>query len=320
MPARLHPSADTSRESTPVAPSEDEARATSDAARLRGRVLDTLQRLAPGAALAEADPRALLRDQVDLDSMDWLNFVAALQEAFGVDIPETDHPQLATLDGIVGYLARRHPGAWERRTPMLRKRRLADGRIVTIRPIRPDDADRVRDFLAASSGDSRYKRFQKWIQAPSSALVHFLTDLSPSRGFALIASAATPSGEEIIGEARCVASVDDKSCDLGLLVEDAWQKTGVAGLLMEALIEAARERGFAAIEGMVLKSNAPMLQFARSLGFSIEPLEGDRTTLHIRRLLQGSEAAVAAHRWRRPEPTSSGVDVAQKVIAAFRRY
>ena len=294
MAARLHQSADTSREPTPPAVPEDEARATSDAARVHERVLDTLRRLAPGAALAEVNPRALLRDQVDLDSMDWLNFVAALQEAFGVDIPETDHPQLATLDGIVGYLGQRHPVSPERRPLLPRKHRLADGRIVTIRSITPDDVDRVRDFLEASSGDSRYRRFQKWIEAPSSALVHFLTDLSPSRGFALVASAATPSGEEVIGEARCIAGVDDKSCELGLLVEDAWQKTGVAGLLMEALIEAAHERGFAAIEGVVLKSNAPMLQFARSLGFSIEPLEGDRTTLHIRRPLQSSAAALAA--------------------------
>jgi acyl carrier protein len=274
-----------------VQPSEEEARATAHTATGRQRVLDTLQRIAPNVALAELNPGAPLRDQVDLDSMDWLNFVAALQEAFGIDIPEMDHPQLATLDSIVSYLASRHPISPGRRTPASREYRLADGTTVTIRPIRADDANRVRDFLEASSGESRYRRFQKWIEAPSSALVHFLTDLSPRGGVAIVASVPTASGEEIIAEARCMAGGDGNSCELGLLVQDAWQKTGVAGLLMEALIEAARDRGYATIDGLVLKSNAPMLQFARSFGFSIEPQERDRTTLYIRRRIEASPAA-----------------------------
>jgi acyl carrier protein len=46
-----------------------------------------------------------LRDQLDLDSMDALNFVIGLHEGFGVDIPESDYAKLTTLDGIVAYLA-----------------------------------------------------------------------------------------------------------------------------------------------------------------------------------------------------------------------
>ena len=298
-------SAEPTREVDPLVPLEAEARATADAAAVRRRVLDTLQRVAPNVALAELNPRTLLRDQVDLDSMDWLNFAAALREAFGIAIPEEDYGELATLDDIDGYLLRRRPVRSERGPRMLRTHRIADGRTVTIRPIGADDAERVRDFLEASSGESRYRRFQKWIEAPSRALVHFLTDLGPRGGVALVASAPTASDEEIIGEARCMASADGKSCELGLLVEDAWQKTGVAGLLMEALIEAARDHGFAAIEGLVLKSNAPMLQFARSFGFSIEPLEGDRTTLRIWRFLRSPEAALpgaSSTRLRPEEP------------------
>jgi acyl carrier protein len=46
-----------------------------------------------------------LRDQLDIDSMDFLNFVIALHERLGVDVPERDYPQLATFDGCVEYLA-----------------------------------------------------------------------------------------------------------------------------------------------------------------------------------------------------------------------
>ena len=48
-----------------------------------------------------------LRDQVDLDSMDWLNVIVGLHQRFGVDIPEADYAGLVSLDAIVAYLARR---------------------------------------------------------------------------------------------------------------------------------------------------------------------------------------------------------------------
>lgn len=50
---------------------------------------------------------AALREQLDLDSMDALNFVVALHGALGVEIPETDYPKLVTLDACVEYLAAR---------------------------------------------------------------------------------------------------------------------------------------------------------------------------------------------------------------------
>lgn len=72
---------------------------------LRAIVLEELRRIAP-----ETEPGALradrpLREQVDLDSMDWLNFLVALHERLGVEIPEADYAKLGTLDQILDYLA-----------------------------------------------------------------------------------------------------------------------------------------------------------------------------------------------------------------------
>jgi len=71
---------------------------------IRAVVLSTLLKIAP-----EVDPQLLrpdrpLRRQVDLDSMDWLNFLVALHEQLKVDIPETDYARLVTLDDVVSYL------------------------------------------------------------------------------------------------------------------------------------------------------------------------------------------------------------------------
>jgi len=75
-----------------------------DSATVRETVLATLRRIAPELSPAELDPAQPVRDQVDLGSMDWLNFLAALEESLGVDIPEADYPKLVTLDDLLAYL------------------------------------------------------------------------------------------------------------------------------------------------------------------------------------------------------------------------
>ena len=80
-------------------------------AQILAGVLDTLAAIAPevpGETLATDQP---LRSQVDLDSMDWLNFLVGLHQRFGVDIPEADYARLTDLQTIVGYLARRGAAA-----------------------------------------------------------------------------------------------------------------------------------------------------------------------------------------------------------------
>jgi acyl carrier protein len=81
----------------------------SDAA-LREKILGVLAGIAPEADLAALDPDAELREVLDLDSMDFLNFVVGLHEVTGVDVPEADYAQLATLAGVIAYLAARARG------------------------------------------------------------------------------------------------------------------------------------------------------------------------------------------------------------------
>ena len=69
-------------------------------------IIDVLSGIAPEADFAALPGKAQLRDELDLDSMDFLNFIAALHERTKLDIPEADYPKLSTLDGAVGYLSR----------------------------------------------------------------------------------------------------------------------------------------------------------------------------------------------------------------------
>lgn len=70
-------------------------------------VVTLLRAIAPEVEADALVPARPLRQQVDLDSMDWLNFLVSLHERFGVNIPESDYAQLVSLDTVVSYLASR---------------------------------------------------------------------------------------------------------------------------------------------------------------------------------------------------------------------
>ncbi len=71
---------------------------------LRQHIFNAISEIAPEAEFDDLDADEGLREQLDLDSMDFLNIVIALHEALGVEIPEADYPRLFTLNDAIGYL------------------------------------------------------------------------------------------------------------------------------------------------------------------------------------------------------------------------
>jgi len=74
---------------------------------IKDTVLRMLGEIAPELDPASIKPDVDFRDQLDLDSMDFLNFVIAVDQELHVEIPEADYPRLATLDGFVAYVGER---------------------------------------------------------------------------------------------------------------------------------------------------------------------------------------------------------------------
>ncbi len=74
---------------------------------IRAGVLAAIRAIAPEVEEGDIAPDRLLREQVDLDSMDWLNVIVGLHQRFGIDIPEADYAGLTTLDVMVAYVAAR---------------------------------------------------------------------------------------------------------------------------------------------------------------------------------------------------------------------
>jgi acyl carrier protein len=71
---------------------------------IRKIVAEELGNIAPEIDLATVEPTADLREAIDIDSMDFLNFITAVHHRMGIDIPETDYPKLNTLKGMFAYL------------------------------------------------------------------------------------------------------------------------------------------------------------------------------------------------------------------------
>ena len=78
-----------------------------DTHHIRSGIVAAIQAVAPEVEESELRADRPLRDQVDLDSMDWLNVIVGFHERFGIDIPEVDYAKLTTLETIAAYIAGR---------------------------------------------------------------------------------------------------------------------------------------------------------------------------------------------------------------------
>ncbi|MFN4326028.1 MAG: GNAT family N-acetyltransferase [Azonexus sp.] len=168
---------------------------------------------------------------------------------------------------------------------LVRQRCLFDGTPVTIRPIRAEDAAMEQDFVQHLSADSRYKRFMSTLKELPPGKLKYLTEIDYVRHLALVAIIEQDGRPVEIGVARYVAGPSGDDCEFAIAIDDAWQGSGVAGILMLSLIDAARARGLRRMEAFILASNDKMIKFARQLGFEVRRDTEDPGMMHAVRSL-----------------------------------
>lgn len=146
---------------------------------------------------------------------------------------------------------------------------LRDGALVHVRPIRPEDAALEQAFVHGLSNETRYYRFFYRMNELTPAMLARFTQVDYDRELALVAMIGIGSEPAFVGIARYIANPDATGAEFAVVVADAWQRRGVASVLMRGLIVCARRRGFERLAGTVLRANEPMLEFVRSLGFDV---------------------------------------------------
>ncbi len=146
---------------------------------------------------------------------------------------------------------------------------LNDGTDIIIRPIRPEDAEIEQEFIRSLSAESKYFRFMNSIHELSLEMLVRFTQIDYHNEMALVAIYPGRKGEEEIGVARYMTNPDKKTCEFAIVVSDKWQGKGIARLLMQKLIDIARNRGLEVMEGQVLANNFRMLELMASLNFQV---------------------------------------------------
>jgi acetyltransferase len=178
-----------------------------------------------------------------------------------------------------------HMAVYPYPTHLVSRLQLADGTDLTIRPIRPEDAELVQDFVRNLSEQSRYFRFMNSVQELSQAMLIRFTQIDYSREMALIAVTEEHGKEIEIGVARFATNPDGESCEFALAISDKMHGKGLGQKMMTALMDAARSKGLKAIEGEVLKNNTDMLHLMDRLGFVVGPSAEDDSIKFVRKVL-----------------------------------
>lgn len=173
-------------------------------------------------------------------------------------------------------------------TQWVRPQQFADGTPWMLRPIRPEDAEPLQNFIRQLSDQSRYMRFISALRELPPRMLARYTQIDYHREVALIATVQQPNPlhrghphEVIIGLAHYLRNADGIGAEYALVIADDWQRHRLGPILMNALITAAREQGLGYIEGVVLGTNRPMIKLMTRLGFRNERYPDDPSMRRI---------------------------------------
>jgi acetyltransferase len=143
------------------------------------------------------------------------------------------------------------------------------GDLVTLRPIRPEDAAIEQEFVRGLSAQSRHYRFMDTLRELTPLMLSRFTRIDYVRDMAFIATIEREGRETEVGVCRYVTNPDGISCEFAIVIADNWQRRGLGRRMMTQLIDVARARGLQTMSGDVLGSNHGMLNLCLSMGFVI---------------------------------------------------
>ncbi len=220
--------------------------------------------------------------------------VCELPEIVEMDI----NPLVADANGVIAVDARftiNYPPVTARRydhmaihpypNDLVKRMQLPDGTDIVIRPIRPEDAEMEQEFVRNLSKESRYMRFMQALRELTPDMLVRLTQIDYDREVAFLALTKQDGKEVEMGVARYAINPDKSSCEFALVIGDAFQNRGLGNVLMQVLIDTARNKGLRYVDGEVLAHNTGMLKLMQRLGFEKHKSEMDDGVVIVRKRL-----------------------------------
>lgn len=150
--------------------------------------------------------------------------------------------------------------------------KLLDGRSVTLRPIRPDDAPRLQEGFARLSQQSIYMRFLQAANALSDEQAQHLATVDYVEHMALVGAIQEDGIERLVAVARYGTIQGDEPglAEAGVIVRDDYQGQGLGKMLMKRLLQYGRKHGVRKLVAAVHASNAPIQRFITKSGLPFE--------------------------------------------------
>ncbi len=162
---------------------------------------------------------------------------------------------------------------------------LPDGTDLTIRPIRPEDAQLEQTFVRSLSEQTKYFRFMQAIKELTPEMLVRFTQIDYDREMALIGVMEQGGTEVEVGVARYMSRPGGDACEFAIVVCDECRNRGIGARLMRSLMHNARVRGLRVMEGEVLSANTRMLALVKSLGFAITSDRNDPSVKLVSKVL-----------------------------------
>ena len=164
---------------------------------------------------------------------------------------------------------------------------VVDGRRTLIRPLRPDDLEIERAFVAGLSAASLYSRMLSAGVTVSDESLHRLVEVDQRTNIAIAVTLPLHDGAEtLLGVGRYALTADGRTADFAITVRDDWQRKGLGTLLAEELMACAKAAGVHVLVGDVLRGNDAMMALLRKLGFSMLASADDPALAHASRRLR----------------------------------
>jgi RimJ/RimL family protein N-acetyltransferase len=136
---------------------------------------------------------------------------------------------------------------------------LRDGTHLRLRPIRPEDQDRLIAFYDRLSRHTAYRRFFSVMRRLPPDWAHLLANVDYERRLALLAEHGGPETPKLVGVARYEPTNRPDIAEVAFVIQDTWQNRGLGTIMLEALLAAAEARGIRRFRAYVLASNARMI-------------------------------------------------------------
>jgi acetyltransferase len=151
---------------------------------------------------------------------------------------------------------------------------LRDGRPVSVRPIRPTDAPRLKEMFRRADPKDIRMRFMHAMKELPDKLAARLSQIDYAREMAFVAFEGD-GGDEAIGVSRLAADANNERAEFAVMVRTDWKGKGLGYGLMGLLIDHARARGLGELFGEILSENQPMIAMCKELGFTVKPMAGE---------------------------------------------